>query len=553
MRFSLAALALALATPVHAQPLPDTIRSAGLTEAQADELNRRLGALQGRFSVLAGETQLREAAVRNIAVEIFGAQPDLNFEAYASLIDIGARELRTLLTQARGRAESDPAAAALRAQAIAAAEEGRLSDARAHYDQLIARTTETLEARWAREDRERDTQRRAQTLAVATDMAEAAQLAFAAADDVDAARRYGEAAERAPEGARERWLYRIRQSEALTRRGARFGERDTLLEAVRILRDIALPLVPRETAPSDWAQTQDAIGRPLRILGERDAQAAREAVTAYRDALQERTRQRDPIAWAESQNSLGIALRISSRRDGSWLDTDEAIAAHEAALEVFTRDAHPLRWAEVQMEIANTLIDNHRSILGDNSDRHKALYAAALEVLTRENASFLWAQAENGYANALVGPGSREDNERAAQGYRAALEIFPRSVTPRDWATLKYNLGTALYYAGFYDSDGALLENAIVEFNFALEVHTRDGSPGLWVEIEKQLGDTYYRLAWLRSDTALLDRALEPYSAALSYYEAIDNDWGMSTVRTSISWVEAHRERLNASNHQGGP
>jgi hypothetical protein len=45
-------------------------------------------------------------------------------------------------------------------------------------------------------------------------------------------------------------------------------------------------------------------------LGERESGTARleEAVTAYRDALAERTRARVPLDWVTTQNNLGNAL-----------------------------------------------------------------------------------------------------------------------------------------------------------------------------------------------------------------------------------------------------
>ena len=53
-------------------------------------------------------------------------------------------------------------------------------------------------------------------------------------------------------------------------------------------------------------------GRCARTPGERQSDVARldEAVTAYREALQERTREKVPLDWATTQNNLGIALRL---------------------------------------------------------------------------------------------------------------------------------------------------------------------------------------------------------------------------------------------------
>ena len=47
---------------------------------------------------------------------------------------------------------------------------------------------------------------------------------------------------------------------------------------------------------------------------ERDG-AAREGVAAFREALQERTRERVPLDWADTQNNLGLALVSLAERE----------------------------------------------------------------------------------------------------------------------------------------------------------------------------------------------------------------------------------------------
>ena len=68
--------------------------------------------------------------------------------------------------------------------------------------------------------------------------------------------------------------------------------------------------------------TQNNLGNALSTLGERESGTARleEAVTAYRAALEERTRERVPLDWAMTQNNLGNALSTLGRareRDGA--------------------------------------------------------------------------------------------------------------------------------------------------------------------------------------------------------------------------------------------
>jgi tetratricopeptide (TPR) repeat protein len=73
----------------------------------------------------------------------------------------------------------------------------------------------------------------------------------------------------------------------------------------------------RERAPLQWAATRTNLGNALLALGGRESGTAllEEAVTAFREALQENTRERVPLEWASAQNGLGTALRVLGRRD----------------------------------------------------------------------------------------------------------------------------------------------------------------------------------------------------------------------------------------------
>jgi tetratricopeptide (TPR) repeat protein len=82
---------------------------------------------------------------------------------------------------------------------------------------------------------------------------------------------------------------------ALATVGQQSGNNAALMEAVRRYHT-ALSSSRRESAPLDWALTQNNLGNALERLGERESRTARlqEALTAYQNALQERTRERVP-------------------------------------------------------------------------------------------------------------------------------------------------------------------------------------------------------------------------------------------------------------------
>ena len=107
--------------------------------------------------------------------------------------------------------------------------------------------------------------------------------------------------------------------------------------------------------PLEWATAQMNLGNALRALGEREAGTGRldDAVSAYRDALKERTRDRVPLQWALSQMNLGNALAILGEREAGTGRLDEAVSAYRDALKERTRDRVPLQWANVQFNLAD--------------------------------------------------------------------------------------------------------------------------------------------------------------------------------------------------------
>jgi hypothetical protein len=91
--------------------------------------------------------------------------------------------------------------------------------------------------------------------------------------------------------------------------------------------------------------TQNNLGGALQTLGAREAGTARleEAVTAYRAALEERTRDRVPLDWAGTEYNLSLAKeRIADR-----------MADRDAARAVYAELIPPLREALAEFEVGN--------------------------------------------------------------------------------------------------------------------------------------------------------------------------------------------------------
>ena len=506
-----------------AQTLPDSVRAAGVTVAQwraVQEEVSRAAAARG-----ASERALAAVAERVSANLVVNGRIDLDL--LLTSIDERAQQVAELQSQlaAMQRAD-DPTVAALLSQARASIEAGdltrgdRLLEQAAQSDLAgIARDRARLEARQSR---------------AAHTIAERGRLAYASADYIGAAARYAQAAETAPPtDAETRWRHRGDQADALYQHGLVFAEPASLGEAVRLYREVALPLAPRRARPVDWASTQNNLGNALSVLGERGNEAAlREAIAAYRAALEVRTRATTPADWATTQNNLGIVLSVLGER-GDHAALREAIAAYRAALEVHTRAAAPADWAMTQNNLGNALLT-----LGERGDDTAlrdaiAAYRAALEVRTRAAAPAQWVMTQNNLGNALLEFGERGDHAALRESiatYRTILEVLTRAAAPADWAMTQHNLGGALLELGERGDDAALRES-IAAYRAALEVYTRAAAPADWAMTQFNLG-LALRVAVLRGDRSQLSAASTAARNALEGFEQAGNQY----------WVgQAHR------------
>ena len=118
-----------------------------------------------------------------------------------------------------------------------------------------------------------------------------------------------------------------------TRSGAEEG-RKLLRDAVAAYRS-ALEVYTRVDLPQDWAETQSNLGDALKELGTRStAEEGRklleDAVAAFRSALEVRTRADLPQGWAETQSDLGDALGTL----GNQLEGEEGLKRKREAVEL---------------------------------------------------------------------------------------------------------------------------------------------------------------------------------------------------------------------------
>jgi len=122
-------------------------------------------------------------------------------------------------------------------------------------------------------------------------------------------------------------------------------------KGINLSLEVAIEMARRMVASAGSADQRgtalNLLGNALQKLGARESGTARleEAVTAYREALKERTQERVPLDWAMSQNNLGNALQTLGARESGTARLEGAVAAYREALKERTQERVPLDWA----------------------------------------------------------------------------------------------------------------------------------------------------------------------------------------------------------------
>ncbi|MEL7468133.1 MAG: helix-turn-helix transcriptional regulator [Pseudomonadota bacterium] len=131
-------------------------------------------------------------------------------------------------------------------------------------------------------------------------------------------------------------------------------------QALARLQRLNIEQTPKEEFPELWARANNNLAIALqeqgtRAEGEAGLTLLADAVTAYRTALEVRTRDAMPVDWATTQNNLGNALQeqgIRAEGEAGLTLLSEAVTAFRAALEVQTREAMPVQWAVTNENVA---------------------------------------------------------------------------------------------------------------------------------------------------------------------------------------------------------
>jgi tetratricopeptide (TPR) repeat protein len=457
-----------------------------LPDTQKEQIANLQKELDLSFDAVAA--MFRTLGVKNVPLE----------KLKPTLVDI-ALDYRNTKALNQPSPGDSPDILALKRKTASALDEGRLDDARALLDNILAAQRSAAAP---------------QLDQLAKTNAQLGSLAMTQLRYVDAASLFSTAATLAPTSDG-RLEYLDRQEYALYRQGDEKGDDAALQQAV-IVCSTLLSERTRERAPREWALTQNSLGVALEELGDRnnDTAALEAAVAAFTAASLEFADERDLLSWIGALNGRGMALKALGARDSDPTYLKQAVAAYETALLGTTREHMPLIWAAIQDNLGNALEQ-----LGD-----------------RESGTAIL--------------------EEAVTAFEEALLENTRERVPLDWARTQNNLGIALTALGERSNSTARLGEAVTAFRNALLECPRERVPILWAGTHFNLGLTLAKRAVRERSTERaedLQAAKAEFEASLSEFQPAKQGYSAKIARSWLNAVENAIQQTSQSPPPGAP
>ncbi len=291
-------------------------------------------------------------------------------------------------------------------------------------------------------------------------------------------------------------------------------------EAIAAFRE-ALQVFTLQDHRRSYVLLQSSIGHAFGYLGAHEVGTddLKQAVAAYRAALNGVTAKDNPLTWAQIQGELGWILRFLGDMESTSSDYEDAITADRAALTIFLPNSHPLEWIDAQTALAQSL--RELGLRMAKPDYLRQAVSADREILDRfpHAGTGVWVAAQIELGNDLTTLAYSESGaggfEQAVAALRAALGKLPPDTPPEVWATAQAGLGNALAGLGDRTSNLDDLKQAVDAFNQALKVFTKDNETAGWVKTKLALGSAQADLGIRESGTTQLTEAVTTFREVL--------------------------------------
>lgn len=252
----------------------------------------------------------------------------------------------------------------------------------------------------------------------------------------------------------------------------------------------------------------------------------------FRLAFAEVERWDDARALDYKRNEAGATYELGVR-SGDNAALRRAVELYQEALA--RTPAQSAAWAELQRSIGNA---HGQLSMRDGSEASVTAaidaFTAALTVFDRETTPREWAMTQARLAATLAIRAEREPGTETmmatVDAYHAALEVLSPTDDPVEWSLAQNNLGNSFRGLGERSAGPEHYLAAIDAFAAALSVQTPEANGNDWALSQNNLGAVQVLLGIRMEDTARLEQGIETLGSALDV---------LSRDRVPLQWAQA--------------
>lgn len=322
--------------------------------------------------------------------------------------------------------------------------------------------------------------------------------------DYDRQKQIGEDAyEQDARNSRDRqWKFKMISADASFRKGISNEDNMILALAIRIYRDEALPLAPRNERPDNWAKTKVELGIALWQLGSNETKPANleAALTAFKEAREVTTFSRSPKLWADIRIYEGNTLLSRNRIVGG-----ETVGKIESA--------------DDAKDLLAGLIPESNKILSNA----KSAYLDSLEFYSKTSNIYVYSIINNNISRVLI---ELDGYKNLIDAIRISKDILNSNAFVENTGSLAsvyFNIGRA--YSSLYRNEqkSEYFEECKKNFESSIKIWTSLGSRSANAQSQLGLASCTMIAAVVQRDLGLLDVAEMHLLAARRYADGVDS------------------------------
>ncbi|HEX2926940.1 MAG TPA: tetratricopeptide repeat protein, partial [Ruminiclostridium sp.] len=253
-----------------------------------------------------------------------------------------------------------------------------------------------------------------------------------------------------------------------------------------------------------------------------DAKKPEEAISKYKNIIENITEKENPDIFAQVMNNMGNAYSMLAQFKAAAQNTQYAVSAYSSAIRIYSSDKNRDNYYITLNNLANAYF-NLWEVTGKKDDLNSAadIYFKILKSGRLKDVSMDIAILDYNIGSVYSGLGKSgmaiESLTKAQSEFEKLLKNNGHN-SAETQAMLQYNLGNVYRVLALLTDTNDNVEKARTAYEKALTVMSPECFPMEYAQIHEYLGDLCKSLPDLESNRECIQKAIEEYSESLKFY-----------------------------------